>query len=128
MLAFDVTEGTGTEAFTLPAFTISIVGNNSTSSLLDWFSQNVDQSNLLIDSGTYTRTTLPNGTDILLLTGGVPDEWEGGELSEAYAMSPNKARIAIISISQDDPLHDYGFSSQQVAGIVNYLVQTLTFN
>ena len=41
---------------------------------------------------------------------------------------PDRTTIAIVDISQDDPLWDYGFSSQQVGGILSLIVNTFHFN
>jgi hypothetical protein len=121
----DVSEGSGTDAYTGPALTIGVLSGDGTSTLLNWFSQNVDPMNVL--AGAYTHTTLPNGTEILLLTGGVPNEWEGGEVSDAYAMSPDKQKVVIVNLSQDDPLVDYGLTTDQIETFLGSVVNTFTF-
>jgi hypothetical protein len=121
----NVSEGTGTDTYTGPAFRVGILSSDGSSTLTNWFSQNVDPTNVL--AGAYTYTTLPNGTQILLLTGGVPNEWEGGEVSDAYAMSPDGQKIAIVNLSQDDPLVDYGLTTDQIESFLDSVVNTFTF-
>ncbi len=111
----------------LPVFIMTLAAGDGTSSLPLWFAQNIDTSNVLSSSGVYTLTTLQDGREVLLLTGGVPVEWDGGPLSQAYVMSSDRTSVLIIQLSQDDPLSDYGVTSQQAADIVNAMTQTVTF-
>jgi hypothetical protein len=124
-IAYDVPTTDGGP--TLPVFIISPQEQNGALALPDWFSQNIDSSGLLMDAGTYTQVTLPDGTDELLLISAPPVDWTGGPVAQAYVMSPDRTQIAIIQTSQDDPIEDYGVSSYQVANAVNMLSQTIHF-
>jgi hypothetical protein len=96
--------------------------------LASWFAQNVDGSGVLAADGVYTSADLPDGRAVLLLTGAIPNEWNGGPLPQAYVMSSDQSNVAIIEVSQDDPLEDYGLSSEQITAIINALSQTINFN
>lgn len=122
-IAFDVSTGSGI----MPAFTISVAANPSRLSLNDWFSQNIDSSGLLLDEQTYSSITLSDGTQGLILSGGVPSDWSGGPLQEAFIMSPDDTKIAVIQISNDDPLTVYGISSDSLGEMVNTISQTIQF-
>lgn len=113
--------------YTLPAFTISTGGSGTVVPLSDWFSLNVDSSGLLINAGVYSDRTFADGTRILLQTGDPPVDWTGGPVAQAYVMSADHAHLAIVQVSQDNPLRDYGMTSAQIADTIEEIIQTIRF-
>lgn len=93
----------------------------TTSSPRDWFLQNVDSSGELLIS-TYTQTDLQDGRSVLLLTGGIPIDWDSGPLTHAYIFSPDLSKVVGIQISQDNPL------DRDATSLVNNIITTIQFH
>jgi hypothetical protein len=119
-VSLSIPTGSGTNE---SAVSISLISAGGIS-LSDWFAQNVDPSGELLGS-TYTLANLPDGGSVLLLTGGVPTDWNNGPLAQAYAMSADGATVAIVQISQDDPLQSAGLSADQISAIVNGMASSI---
>ena len=125
MVAFDVPlKGTAQKQ---PAFTVSVGDNDPRTSLLQWFSQNVDSSNRLIDSNTYILLTLPDGTQALIAAGAPPLDWTGGPTGAAYVMAPDNRHYAVLQVASDNPLFTYGISDISFITIVPLVAQSIRF-
>jgi hypothetical protein len=97
------------------------------SSVHDWFVTNVDSSGKLL-VGTYTQyTDSMDGRSILLLTGGMPADWDGGSLVQAYVLRADLSQLVTVQVSQDDPLEYYGMTSAQAEALINGIIETIQF-
>ena len=112
----------------LPVFGITITATDGTQGLQDWFATHVDDSShSLATHNTYLLVSMQDGRTALLLNSAAPVEWNGGPLTQAYIMSEDGRSVAAVQLSQDDPLSEYGYSTQHIAAIVDTVAHTITF-
>jgi hypothetical protein len=123
IISFELSTPDGTY---MPAFYMAVRSTGVTTSINDWFSQNVDDTGTLLVS-TYTELDLSDGRAMLFLSGAVPTDWDGGPVAEAYVMSPDHSRITIVHISQDNPLAYDGLSPDQIVSLVDSIVNSIEF-
>ncbi|HVN26294.1 MAG TPA: hypothetical protein VMT99_01405 [Candidatus Paceibacterota bacterium] len=134
--------GTATSAATLdvsefdPAISdfVAVLGmtaepNPARLTLQQWFEQNVDDaSGTLLDSGAFVEKTLAHGATALVSNNPIPDQYQGGPVSEAYIMSPSADRILMIDVPQNSALGDFVTSPYQTIGPAEeQIFQSMTF-
>ena len=80
-----------------------------------WFASNVDVNGILINTGTFRQTTLPDGLTALILSSSVPSSYlaVGGPVDSIYVISPTGDRVVAITPGQESQPADFGFDNTQ---------------
>lgn len=125
VIALNVTVPSSTA--TVPALFVSVVDNSRRLSLAQWFSEYVDSSGRLIESGAYELISLPDGTQVFTEVGGLPVDWTGGPQASSYVMAPDNSRVAVLQISPDNPLSSYGVSPDSFSQMTGLITQSIRF-
>jgi hypothetical protein len=85
-------------------YLITILPNSQYQSIHDWFVGNVDPGQLLVKGGSFEFRQFTNGIEALVLTGSIPPGYDGGPVSEVFAMSASKKSVVTIATSNDDTM------------------------
>ena len=86
----------------VPVIFISIINLPGNESLNSWFVEGDSQGQELLDVGTYTQTSNPDGSSSLQQTGTTPDDYDGGPLVDLYEMSSNKKILLVVQYGSEE--------------------------
>ncbi len=92
---------------------LRIFSNSSSTSLQQWFEQNIDIDGILAANGTFQQKQLQNGSIALVLSAPLPDQYLqlSGPVEDAYMISPAGDRVVSITQSQLAQVSDFGYDS-----------------
>ena len=112
-----------------PAFAVYFVPKDSSQSLLDWFSTEVDLSGTLLGTGTFQLDSLEGGEQVLVRSLSIPDSHGEpfGPVSSFYAEYAGGTIVAIANTSQAHNLGDLGYPLGEIqTGILRRLLESVS--
>lgn len=97
-------------------FALTIFSNPSGQNLQQWFEQNIDSNDILLNGGAYEQETLLNSNHAIVSVGPIPATYfnvgSGPPLDSAYALASTGQVISIRQAPAND-LANYGYTSPQ---------------
>jgi len=110
---------------------VAIYANSSAQSLQDWFEQNIDTNEILLQSGSYSSQTFQDGKVALIDSAPFPLSYDGPLVNGyAYIISPKGKYLASVTLSQDKSyLYQLGYTTPAaLEALLQGITATLTFN
>jgi hypothetical protein len=87
-----------------------------------WFSRFVSSGNGLLAGGAYVRRDTASGVQLLVQTGTVPDDYEGGMLNPIYAISADRRFVVTILVSSERAAMDaLGMEHASLDALLQYV-------
>jgi hypothetical protein len=109
-------------------YVIGFTPNPTHLSLLQWFAEQIDLSGAILAGGGYQLTTLPNGVQVLILTGELPTAHLDccGPIDDLYALSPSGATIMTVSTGQEHSFGAIGGSPDELRSLYLAMLASVT--
>jgi hypothetical protein len=117
-----------------PPITIAIVAvypNSASQTLTQWFEQNIDTNGELLQGGSYTAQSFPDGKTALVKASPFPVTYDGPPVTGyAYVLSPKGKYLASVTLGQDKTyLYQLGYNTQdELNALLQNVTAALTFN